>query len=292
MNDFLTVGIPIWNDPKSIEKSIGAIIRSTAWINRGPSEKELIVCVNGVESPNDVTLATVNRLSRSIPQLKVLSINARGQNFAINLIAKAANPKSSSIFFCDSDVLVKRNTISRVTAALKSRQGIKFAGAAAIPATVLIPKKYRSSFKAYLLKRHNERMAKGTDFISGAGWAVDKEFFLKNPLPETSKIANDVFINATFKGKIALVRDAKLFYLLPSAKDRLFQKSRYLIQEHSQGINQNKRISLLSKGYTLKERRGLLISITIDKLAKLMAKVNPKLDWRTLSSTKLKDRRK
>jgi glycosyltransferase involved in cell wall biosynthesis len=293
MADFLTVGIPVWNDPESIVRSITSIVHSTAWVERKPSERELIVCVNGVKNNRDETLEVVRRLSKVTPQLRVISTKAKGQNVASNFIAKKSNPRSKIIFFCDADVLVKRNTIQRVVDALKTREGVKFAGAMVTPATALVPEKNRSSFKSYFLKRHKERVKTRGDFISGAGWAVDREFFLNNPLPPTSKIANDLYINTKFKGKIVLVHNAELFYLLPSPKDRLFQRARYLVQEKAQGLKQQtQKSSGVRIKLTPKERRGFIINKAIDKLAKGLVTVNPRIGWMNLSSTKLKTRRR
>lgn len=289
MSDFLTVGIPVWNDPESILRSVKAVTHSTAWIERKPSERELIVCVNGVKNNRDETLVAVRKLSKVTPQLRVLSMKAKGQNVAMNHIARKSNPSSRAIFFCDADVLVKRHTIQRVVSALKTREEIKFAGALVTPATALVPEKNRSSFKSYFLRRHKEKLANKGEFISGAGWAVKRDFFLDNLLPPTNKIADDMYVNTNFKGKIALVRDAELFYLLPSARDRLFQRARYLVQEKTQGVNQQTQRSSSSRvGYTAKERRGFLINKMIDKLAKGLVKVHPQIGWKNLSSTKLK----
>lgn len=293
MNDFLTVGIPVWNDPESIVRSVNSIVRSTAWMKRNPNERELIVCVNGVKNNRDKTLVAVKRLNKVIPQLKVITLRESGQNIAINQIARKSNPKSRSIFFCDADVLVKQRTIERVIDTLKVRNNIKFAGAMVTPATALVPERNRSSFKSYFLKRHKERVITKGDFISGAGWAVDREFFLKNLLPPTNKIANDLYINTVFAGKIALVRNAELFYLLPSPRDRLFQRARYLVQEKAQGVkSQAKKKSSARIKFTLKEKRGLVINKMVDKLAKGLVTVNPKIGWMNLSSTKLRTRRK
>ena len=244
------------------------------------------MCVNGVRSNKDPTLVAARELSKSVPQMRVLSLKPRGKNIAINYIAKKSNPASRTLFFCDADVLLKRQTIERVIDALKTRKGVRFAGALVTPATSLIPERSRSSFKSYFLKRHKNRVENRGDFVSGAGWAVEREFFLKNPLPPTNKIADDVFINTNFKGRIALVRNAKAFYMLPAPKDRLFQKARYVAQEKAQGVKQQSKKSKGAKmKLTLKERRGLIINVLIERKG-LAIKSN--VGWRNLSSTKLR----
>ncbi len=286
--DFLTVGMPVWNDPDSVEKSVMAITRSTAWTERLDSKKELIVCVNGCTGKNDATLIAVNRLKKRVPRLKVFVLKAKGRNLAINFIARNASRKSKTIFFCDADVLVTRDAISRVLEALKSHPHARFAGAAAMPMTSLVPEKYRDPLRAYFLERAKKRLASGANYISGAGYAVDRYFFLRHPLPSTNHIADDLFINENFGRRIVLVRNARLFYLLPSAVDTILQRARYIVQEREQGVKKVNRPSLVPEEQSRKVKQGLLLRRALGGVAQLLVKVHPRIGWKSLGSTKLK----
>ena len=56
MVNFLSIGIPVWNEAESLPISVEYILRSSAWVNAPIGKKELIICVNGVTKQNDPTL--------------------------------------------------------------------------------------------------------------------------------------------------------------------------------------------------------------------------------------------
>jgi len=99
-----TIAIPVYNEEKSIEKTICSI---TPQINK---EDEIFVVASGC---TDKTIPILKRLSKKDRRVKILiQKNREGKASAINLIFKKS--KGSIIIFTDGDVLLDKNAIKNL----------------------------------------------------------------------------------------------------------------------------------------------------------------------------------
>lgn len=108
MKIVITIGIPLRNEEESIVKCLKAILHSNL-----PEKTEIIICDN---NSTDNSLLCIKKIKDK--RIKLIKESKLGKVFVMNKIIKEAS--SDYIMFCDADVLVKYDTITKTYEKLKT----------------------------------------------------------------------------------------------------------------------------------------------------------------------------
>ena len=294
MGQFLSIGIPVKNEEESIDQTIESLISSDAW-RRAKSNRELIVCLNG---STDGTREVLEGLKARLPELRIIfSETGHGKTGAINEIAKRANPRTREIYFSDGDILVEKETISRTLEALKER-GIEFAAPSIWP--------LRKEKKATLTEAmYEEAIAfaarERIQSLTGMGFAVRRNFLLKNPLPHGRRINDDRFINYAYSGKIRMVYGARVLFRAPTFADHyrarvrhrrqkriMFREFPWLRESAIQLSKQrNPRVLSFFNSLSTKAKAGFVMNQVAELVASITARTRARDPWPKIQSTKI-----
>ena len=215
----ITIGIPTYNEEKSISKCIGSILPQLS------KKDEMIIVASGC---TDNTETVVKNLAKKDKRIKLIVEKERkGKASAINLITKKA--KQGVVVQTDGDVVVSKNAISSL---LEHFSDKKIGAVSGQPIPVL-PKNsiFYDWAKMSYRKEHEIRLkesARGEFWhVSGYLFAHRKKAFGKIPF---LKGAVDAYIGKKIYDKdykIAYEPRAKVFVKYPTTiRDFINQKAR------------------------------------------------------------------
>jgi len=123
MPERLTVGIPAYNEEKTIGRTLESIFDQ---ILPEDTSLDIVVCVRkGVDQTEEI----VARLAQQHQEIKLVTTDIQGKAYAWNLLIKAAQQTSDAFVFCDADVVLGQSAINALYVGLKGDDKVKLAGA-------------------------------------------------------------------------------------------------------------------------------------------------------------------
>jgi glycosyltransferase involved in cell wall biosynthesis len=215
----ITVGIPVYNEERSIAKCINSILKQIS------KDDEIIIVASGC---TDNTVPKIKEVSKKDKRIKlIIEKERKGKSSALNLIIK--NAKNKIIVQTDGDIVIKDKAIPNLIKHFKSKE----VGAVSGKPVPAIPKKslfYEWTVMSYrkiheLRKKETE---KGTFWhLSGYLLAFRKDVLKKIPFV---KGAVDAVMGKIIKDsgyKIIYEPNAKVLVKCPTnIKDFINQKAR------------------------------------------------------------------
>ncbi|MFH1587658.1 MAG: glycosyltransferase [Candidatus Diapherotrites archaeon] len=174
MADFLTIGIPAYNEVESIEQVLNNIMRQSLWKKTPPDRREIIVCENGsTDKTYELLEGIAEKVNREHPhQIRIIKEPEKGKTIAWKRIVKAANKNAREIIFSDADVFHSSNAFLFLKNALRREKNLEITGAKAIT----IPRKEKSWIlrgSAKEARRHQLQNPQG--FVSGSLYCMRRE---------------------------------------------------------------------------------------------------------------------
>ena len=207
MSDFLSIGIPAYNEEESIARMLESVFSSTLWKETPAGMKEVIVCCNGC---TDSTEAIVKRIMREHEEGAVkLLLTAKGKPKAWKEILKRSDKRANVIYFADADVILHRGALERLSTAFRRE---RFDIVAARPR----PVNSRGRTPAKLVAKYHGRFFRKDLWkagVSGGLYGISRKFAESVNMPDNI-IADDAFLQLSAK-KVQYVSDAKVFFFQP-----------------------------------------------------------------------------
>jgi cellulose synthase/poly-beta-1,6-N-acetylglucosamine synthase-like glycosyltransferase len=226
-----TIGIPVYNEEKSIEKTISSIIHQ---INK---DDEILIVANGC---TDLTITKVRLLSRKDDRIKLLICKERSKISAINLILKKA--KGKIIIFTDGDVILDKYAINNLIINLKNNSVGAVSGRTLLYQKVSFFDKLMDFSYKILNKKKIQDNKKGIFFALTGNLFAIKKGILK-AIPQDCLI-EDALIGWKIKNKgytVIYEPNAHVYVKAPqNLKDYLNQKKRIRLgwwQMTKKGVN-------------------------------------------------------
>jgi len=300
MSEFLSIGVPAYNEEESIARMLESVFKSTLWEKTPAGLKEVIVCCNGC---TDSTAEIVRQILVEHPdgEIKLLETK-KGKPNAWNETVKVADKRARIIYFADADVILQKNALEELRTVFR-RDDYDLVGARPrpVPMRGVSLSKLVADYRSNNFKRRNWRGS-----VAGALYGVSRKFAESIHIPE-SVIQDDVFLEYSAK-KVGYAPDAKVFFFPPrTLRGILQQQTRWVAgrkQLKEMGVRAPKKTfaekgrSLLKrlgslKGHSLRENIGRAVLHAARMAAKIPArrmlkeaKRNPR-GWSSVRSSKI-----
>ncbi|MDO8647958.1 MAG: glycosyltransferase [Candidatus Diapherotrites archaeon] len=218
MPDFLSLGIPAYNEEESIERMLSSVFKSTLWRQTPPGMREVMVCCNGC---TDKTEEIVRKISAQHlnGELKVMA-SAPGKVNAWNALVKRMDRRAKVLFFADADVLVHRTAFENLRNA--------FSGKIVIAASRVVPVGKPKSIVLRGMGRLEKKAAvPELPEVIGMLYGIRRDFAESVKMPHNI-INDDGFLEAVAgKERTAFVSSAKVYYQpARTLRDWIKQKTR------------------------------------------------------------------
>lgn len=129
MSERLTVGIPAYNEAKTIGRTLESILDQRLLED---TSVDIVVCVRkGVDQTEDIVVG----LAQQHQEVRLVTTDIHGKAHGWNLLREAAQSTSDTFIFCDADVVLDPYAINALNVALKTDSKIKLVGAHLIMVT-------------------------------------------------------------------------------------------------------------------------------------------------------------
>ncbi len=284
MVEFLSVGIPAYNEEESIARTLESIFHNTLWRQTPSGHKELIVGCNGC---TDRTAKIVKRITADHPKGEIKLVETeKGKARAWNAILSAADPSAEKLYFTDADIVLDRKALEN----LKGVFGLDKDLIAGKPVAL-------TRAEGKLARLYNQAMAqlwKSGNGLSGRLYAIRKSFAENHRIP-LNVINDDAFLEAIVDPKrIGFANNAKVFFQMPknlhdimAEQVRVRTGQRQLSEmgiRKEPGIAKKTRIKVSQlNGLSFNEKVGRLLVISIGRIAAVKSKTGYRIRVKKLS---------
>ena len=295
MSDFLSIGVPAYNEEESIARMLESVFSSTLWKQTPAGVREVIVCCNGCTDSTEAIVKRIMREHKEGGAVKLL-LTAKGKPKAWKEILRRSDKRADVLYFADADVILHRNALERLRAAFRQE---RFDIVAARPRPInsggKTPTKLIGAYQDRFYGRNS-----WTAGVSGALYGISRKFAESVNMPDNI-ISDDAFLQLSAK-KVCYVPDAKVFFFQPrNLHGVVQQKVRWIAgrkQLEELGLMPPKSMrqkSLLErlpsiKKFTAREKIGGAISYAMRAAAiipaKRMLKSGNPSGWNKVPSTK------
>jgi len=291
--NFLFIGVPAFNEEKSIERMLNSVFRQDLWRKTPSDRKQILVCANGC---TDRTVRIVKALQASHPEIKLIELKEANKPSAWNAIKRNAPKEAKILFFADADVILGPRTLSRMWRDFQLKKEVQVISSSAIP--------IKESAKNSIVKAHNEPIIKFAkenppNQISGALYGIRRDAAERTRIPKYI-ISEDLFLSCVFEGKVFRDPKARVYFKLPQTVKEIIN----LRLRGGKAIGQLKALNLMSKKFSeqrvsrsikslkeLNSNQKLLrvLFLGLSKGAELKSRMNPLKGhkWKQLPSTKI-----
>jgi len=214
----LLVCIPVFNEEESLERIVNEVRAQSLWHESG--EREMIIGLNGC---TDKSAEISYKLAREDPCIKVLELEMKGKNHALNEMVKISRAKDfENIFFLDADIILEKGVLKKLDNALKrSPPEMAIASATARP--------FEEKFGRFALHRRyllEKGMASIQNYVHGRCYAMRRSEAVKVAFPKNQKIFDDAFLTCLYWGRFKVLNSALVRYRVPNYRDWLVQMAR------------------------------------------------------------------
>ncbi len=225
-----SVCIPVWNEEESINRIADNVRESSLWQEPG-GEKELIFCING---STDKSESIARGIAEKDPRVKLIVLPKKGKNLAWNELVRRSRKSSDILFFVDADVLLERDTLSKLKSELEKAPAIAVAGA--INRIINEETKPAELFRRRTI-RLDKKLRQYPEYINGRCYAIRRVEAEKITMPSDQRIHEDALLTLFFRRRFRVVGDAEVYSHAPSLRDLQRQRMRafassILIRKH------------------------------------------------------------
>ncbi len=222
--EFLSIGVPAYNEAESIARTLRHLTRQTAWKKRSPHKREIIVCVNGSTDKTEEVVRSFASASGLADQVKVIVLPKADVLRAMRVIAENVNPTAPHVFFIDADTVPHYKMIERLEVELQ-KPGVKAVTAQLIPVERFATR--RSPLVQSQVEHFNQLRLSENNNLRGAGFGLKRSQFHLLDLPHKLLIGDLYLTEAIGRSSIRVVPGAKTYFKLPrTARDYYRQKIR------------------------------------------------------------------
>ena len=219
-----TVCIPIFNEEESVERIVRNLATDSFFL--GASQKQVLIGLNGcTDRSEEISQA----LAREFSWLKVIRLAQKGKNRSWrSLVQHVTLP--GPIFFFDADITIPQNTMLELFNKLTQSPSLVIVGAFPMP---LAQSQHSRSLHQQLFVKwfyHFSNIHRRPYYgLCGRGYIIDQDHARKVIFPQDERIADDQFLELTFKGQFEILVDSPVFYEPPNLKDTARQNARVLL---------------------------------------------------------------